>query len=473
MRSTLRRSLACSIWFATLPALAALGCSGSGSSPYTGTEVPSTYARDVSPKVSSGDETSLVAGNTDFAFSLYHGLSAAPGGGTTGNLFYSPYSVSLALAMTYAGAHGETATQMATALDFTLASSALHPAFDKLDLSIEAAPKNATGADGAPFALNLADALWGDKSVKFQQSFVDTLALDYGASLRTVDFVDQSTQAEAAINAWVAGETNDKIDPLLGPGVITPATEFVIVNAVYFNAGWGTAFDPSQTQTGTFTRADGTTVKTPLMASGQTATAYAKGSNYQAIELPYSGGTTSMVIVLPDAGAYAAVESGLSGKLFDDVTSALSSNYLISLTMPSFTFHGASVSLVPEAPGARHDRRVRPRQGGLHRDGPHRRDLHQRRHPPGLRGRGRERHRSGGGHRRGRRGDGDAGRDSGLGRCQPRLLLLHPRRRDQHRAVRGARGRPDRQVSLSCGGSRRRDGVAQDSVPHADGCLRR
>ncbi len=348
MRSILRRSLTCSICCATLPVLALLGCSGSGSSPYTGTEVPSTVTRDVSPNVASSDETSLVAGNTDFAFSLYHGLSTVQGGSTTANLFYSPYSVSLALAMTYAGANGETATQMATALDFTLAPSVLHPAFDKLDLAIEAAPKNATGADGAPFALNLADALWGDKSVKFQQPFVNTLAQNYGASLRTVDFVDQSTQAEAAINAWVAGETNDKINPLLGPGVITPATEFVIVNAVYFNAGWGTAFEKSATQNGTFTRADGTTVQTPLMASSETATSYAKGSNYQAVELPYSGGTTSMVIVLPNAGAFAAVEAGLGGKLFDDVTSALSSNYLISLTMPSFTFHGASVSLVPE-----------------------------------------------------------------------------------------------------------------------------
>jgi serpin B len=348
MRSTLRRSLTCSIWLAAVPALASVGCSGSGSSPYTGTEVPTTYTRDLSPTVANSDETALVAGDTDFAFSLYHGLSSAPGGATTGNLFYSPYSVSLALAMTYAGAHGETATQMATALDFTLPASTLHPAFDKLDLAIEAAPKDATGADGAAFALNLADALWGEQTIKFQQSFVDTLAQDYGASLRTVDFVDQSTQAEAAINAWVAGQTNGKIDPLLGPGEITPDTEFVVVNAVYFDAGWGTAFEKSATQNGTFTRADGTTVQTPLMASSQTATTYAKGSNYQAVELPYSGGTTSMIVVLPDSGAYASVEAALSGKLFDDVTGALSGNYTINLTMPSFTFHGASVSLVPE-----------------------------------------------------------------------------------------------------------------------------
>src|SRR6202044_1645869 len=133
--------------------------------------------------------------------------------------------------------------------------------------------------------------------VSFQKPFLTTLATDYGAGLRTVDFVDQPTQAEAAINAWVADETDDKIDPLLAPGVITPDTEFVIVNAVYFNAAWGTAFQKSATHAAPFTRADGTTVQAPLM-HGAAATAYAKGSNWQAVELPYSGGTTSMVIVL-------------------------------------------------------------------------------------------------------------------------------------------------------------------------------
>jgi serpin B len=324
-------------------ALPVLGCNGSQDAP-TGTVVQASVPRDTAPQVASGDEATLVAGNTDFAFGLYQGLST---GAPSGNLFYSPYSVSLALAMTYAGAAGNTATQMATAMGFTLPAARLHPTFDALDLAIQAKPAGATGADGAPFALTLADALWGDQTVSFAPTFVDALSADYGANLRTVDFAGASTAAEAQINNWVAAETNDKIDPFLSPGELTPETRFVIVNAVYFNASWATAFDPSATKTGAFTRADGSTVQAPIMSSAAAATRYAQGSNWQAVELPYSGNKTSMVIVLPDPGAYAAVEQGLGADFFQSVTSALSPSQAVALTMPKFKIHGATVSLVP------------------------------------------------------------------------------------------------------------------------------
>ena len=336
MDSFLRRSL----FLAALPALAALGCNGSDA---TGTVVSVDVPRDKHPVVPAADAAALVTGNTDFAFAMYHGLSGAD---TTHNFFYSPYSVSLALSMTFAGAGGSTATQMAHALDFTLPEGRLAPAFDQLDLAIQQKPTGAVGADGQPFAITVADALWGDQRVSFQKPFLTTLATDYGAGLRTVDFVDQPAQAEDAINAWVANETDDKIDPLLAPGVITSDTEFVIVNAVYFNAAWAAAFQKSATHTGAFTRPDGSTVQTPLMSSTGVTSAYAKGANWQAVELPYSGDTTSMVIVLPDAGAYAAVEHGLTGPFFTEVTSALAANDDISLTMPSFKIHGPTVSLV-------------------------------------------------------------------------------------------------------------------------------
>jgi serpin B len=337
-----------SLCFALVPAVVA--CSGSTSSPDTGNEVAASVSRNLHPSVPSADTAALVTGNTDFAFGLYKGLASTTST-PEGNLFYSPYSVSLALAMTYAGAGGATATQMAEALGFTLPESRLSPAFDALDLAIETKPASAVGADGASFALNLADALWGDETVKFAPTYVNTLAANFGAGLRTVDFVHQSTAAEAAINAWVSSETGGHINPLLAPGDVNPSTQLVLVNAVYFNAGWGTAFDATATKVGTFTRADGSTVQAPLMSSGSTATTYMKGKNYQAVELPYSGGTTSMIVVLPDTGALSAVEGGLGGSFFTHVTSQLSSNYSINLTIPKFTIHGASVSLVPMLQG--------------------------------------------------------------------------------------------------------------------------
>jgi serpin B len=303
--------------------------------------------RDLAPDVPASDEASLVKSNTGFAFGLYHELSTLDGGTTTGNLFYSPYSVSLALAMAYAGAAGETATQMAHALEFTLPEERLNPAFDKLDLAIEAKPSKASGVNGAPFALTLADSLWGDEHVTFGQPVVDTLSADYGAPLRTVDFLDQPSQAEAAINEWVSTETFGKISPLIPAGAITSATELVIVNAVYFNAAWASQFQKSATQTGAFTRADGSTVKASMMGSSSVATSYVKGSNYQAVDLPYSGATTSMVVVLPDKGAYAAVEKGLSPSFFASVTSSLAPSPVV-VTMPRFTIHGPTVELNSE-----------------------------------------------------------------------------------------------------------------------------
>ena len=353
MRSRARRQLSLAplaLLAVSLPALGALGCSAGGGTPAsTGTLVAATVTRDLAPSVPPANEAALVTGNTQFAFAMYHGISSASGAssGTIGNFFYSPYSVSLALAMAYAGAHGDTASQIATALNFTLPEGSLNPAFDKLDLAIEKTPANATGQDGQPFAVKVADSLWGEQTVDFDPTFVNALAQSYGAGLRTVDFASNPNAAEQAINTWVANETNDLINPLLAPNQVPSTTEFVIVNAVYFNAGWQTPFEAVATQPGTFTRADGSAVQASMMLSDEAVTTYAKGSNWQAVELPYSGGTTSMVVVLPDAGAYSAVEQGLSGAFYASVTAALARTGIVELTMPKFTIHGSTISLVP------------------------------------------------------------------------------------------------------------------------------
>jgi serpin B len=339
----------------TLPALAlvlsplaATGCSNSSSgggstSPQDYGVVQSSLSRNMSPSVAPADLQTLTTGNTAFAFDMYHAIAA---GNETDNLFYSPYSVSIALAMTYAGAQSSTETQMAGALDFQLPQATLHPAFDSLDLQLASRAHGQAGDNGQPFKLNVIDSLWGDKTFTFQKPFLDTLATYYGAGLRTVDFVNAPDTARGTINSWVADQTDDLIPTLLPPQSITSDTEFVIVNAIYFNAGWETPFLAAQTHPGTFTHLDASTVQVPMMNGGLEGN-YAKGTGWQAVELPYAGGQTSMVVVLPDAGQFTTVETALDGAFVGSLFSSLK-DAQIAMTLPKFTVKGSTISLKTE-----------------------------------------------------------------------------------------------------------------------------
>lgn len=336
---TVFRSLGCFAAIAAIGLGALIGCGGSASAPSpsggsNGGIVSSNVGRDTAPEVAQGSVEELASDNTRFAFDLYHQIAST----SSDNLFYSPYSISLALAMTYAGAHGETAQQMAHALDFSLPSSDLHAAFDKLDLELEGRAQ-----DGKGLKLNIADSLWGERTMKFNQPFLDTLAADYGAAMHVVDFVNAPDAARTAINGWVSDETNDKIPNLLGKGSITSLTRLVLVNAIYFNAAWSTAFEKSATQPAIFTRLDGSTVQADEMHE-MTELGYAEGSNYQAVELPYTGGKTSMVVVLPAPGAFQAVESEFSGDFVTSLFGSLETGE-VTLSLPKFKIHGATIDL--------------------------------------------------------------------------------------------------------------------------------
>jgi serpin B len=331
-----------------LTPLAATGCSsgssgGGSTAPQDYGVVQSSLSRNTNPAVAPADLQTLTTGNTAFALDLYHAIA---GGSDEGNLFYSPYSVSIALAMTYAGAQGSTATQMAGALDFQLPLVTLNPAFDALDLQLASRAHGQAGDNGQPFKLNVIDSLWGDKTFTFQKPFLDTLATYYGSGLRTVDFVNAPEAARGTINGWVADQTDDLIPTLLPDQSITPDTRFVLVNAIYFNAGWATPFQASETHPGTFTHLDASTAQVPLMTGGLEGN-YAKGAGWQAVELPYAGGQTSMVVVLPDAGQFATVETALDGAFVGSLFSSLK-DAQIALTLPKFTVKGATISLKTE-----------------------------------------------------------------------------------------------------------------------------
>ncbi len=297
-------------------------------------EARSSKVRDLAPAVSAGDQAELSAGNRAFAFDLYRALRQEDG-----NLFYSPYSLSVALAMTYAGARGNTAAQMAETLHFTLPQEQLHPAFNDLDLALKPA-----GSGEPPFALEVANSLWGQDGYALKPEFLDTLAVNYGAGLRLVDFTSDAGRSDArqAINQWVSDNTAGKIPELIEDGILNDYTRFVLANAIYFKAEWEEPFHPSATQDAPFYRLDGITVTVPLM-SRRGMLRYAEGPGFQAIELPYKGGRARFLALLPAEGQFVAFEQGLDAAQVEAVLAGLETKD-VKLYLPKYAY-SASLSL--------------------------------------------------------------------------------------------------------------------------------
>jgi len=273
----------------------------------------------------------LVEGNTAFAFELYQAL-----GEQEGNLFYSPYSISLALAMTYAGARGETAEQMAATLKFILEQDRLHPAFNWLDAELASRGEGAQGKDGEGFRLNIVNAIWGQKDYSFLSTFLDILAENYGAGLRILDFITETEKSRLTINKWVYDQTEECIENLIPQGAIGELTRLVLTNAIYFNAAWKYPFDEDMTADGPFYLLDGGQVSVPMMKQTESF-GYTEGEGYQAVELLYDGGELSMVVLLPEAGEFQSFEEGLQAQQICDIISGLQPTE-VALTMPRFEF---------------------------------------------------------------------------------------------------------------------------------------
>ncbi|MFP3899070.1 MAG: serpin family protein [Dehalococcoidia bacterium] len=287
--------------------------------------------RDTSPEISQEDLALLVQGNTAFAFDLYQALREQDG-----NLFYSPHSISVALAMTYAGARGLTGDQMAETLHFLLDQEKLHPAFNWLDLELATRGEGAQGKDDQGFRLNVVNAIWGQKDYSFLSDFLDVLAHNYGAGLRILDFMNETEQSRLTINRWVSDQTEGRIEDLIPQGAIDALTRLVLTNAIYFNAAWEYPFDENMTADGPFYLLDGTQVTVPMMKESLSV-GYVQEQGYQAVELFYDGGELSMVILLPDAGAFLAFEEGLDAEKVYDITAALQPRRIL-LSMPGFEF---------------------------------------------------------------------------------------------------------------------------------------
>ena len=295
-------------------------------------EIAGPERQGTSPTEVTGSEMAdLVSGTNDFAFDLYQVLSA-----DNGNLFYSPYSISLALAMTYAGARGETEQQMAQALGFVLPQERLHPAFSHLTEELASRGEGAAGKDDNGFRLNIANAIWGQEGYRFLAEFLDMLDANYGAGMRSLDFVSDPEQARLIINEWASDETEGRIEDLVPPDAIDALTRLVLTNAIYFNAAWSQPFSPEATRDGAFYLLDGDQVTLPMMRqSGHFD--YAEGDGYQAIQLPYDGYETSMVILLPARGEFGGFEGTLNAGTVETILQDLEPKQ-VSLSMPRFEY---------------------------------------------------------------------------------------------------------------------------------------
>jgi serpin B len=238
--------------------------------------------------------------------------------------------------MTYAGAKGETATQMADTLHYDLSQTALHPAFNSLALELASRGQGAQGKDEKGFRLNIVNEIWGQKDYKFISSFLDLLAENYGAGLRVLDFIKDPNASRITINDWVSEQTEGRIKDLIPEGVITPLTRLVLTNAVYFNAAWREKFEESATQNGQFHLVNGTEVTAPMMRKTDSY-GYVKSGNVVGVELPYDGNELSMVILTNTAGTFTDFEKGLTFSKVNELIDGIQYSE-VRLTMPKFEF---------------------------------------------------------------------------------------------------------------------------------------
>ena len=235
--------------------------------------------------------------------------------------------------MTYAGAAGKTAEQMAGTLHFDLPADRLHAAFGSLTKELNNPPK---AGDKPAYQLVVSNALWLQKGFPFQKEFTGLVAANYGAGLNEVSYAEPEP-ARKTINAWVEKATNDKIKDLIPQGVLTEQTRLVLTNAVYFKSDWADTFSEHATKPGPFHLAGGKTVETPLMTQW-THVGYMETDEFQLADLPYKSDVLSMTVLLPrKADGLPELEKKLTAKALDEWLGK-SKTADVDLTLPRFKF---------------------------------------------------------------------------------------------------------------------------------------
>jgi serpin B len=264
----------------------------------------------------------LAQGSNAFGFDLYNRLKKKPG-----NQIFSPFSITTALTMTWGGAKGETADQMKKVLHLDGTAADVMSTSGKLALSLEDKSR--------PITFRIANQLFGEKTYKFEQPYLDQTKKAYGAPMELIDFIKGPEAARVRINGWVENETEKRIKDLIPKDAIKEDMRLVLVNAIYFLGDWESPFEKDRTRAAAFFKTDKDKVDVPTMHQGGSFN-YVKKDGVAALELPYKGGDMSMVIVLPEkVGGLEAVEKSLDAKKLGELVTSMKKER-VNAAIPKF-----------------------------------------------------------------------------------------------------------------------------------------
>ncbi|MBX3221101.1 MAG: serpin family protein [Labilithrix sp.] len=272
-------------------------------------------------------------------FDLWSRARASEAAGA-GNLAMSPASISVALAMTYGGAKGETAAQMKRVLHAEDDAGAWMASWGRL--------ARALAEPSRPMTLRIANQLFGEKTYTFEPPYLDEVRAAFGAPLEAVDFKTAAEPSRARINAWVEERTEQRIKDLLPEKSLKPLTRLVLVNAIYFLGAWQSPFEAKRTRDEPFMTTP--TSSKPVPTMHQVAhVRLAQADGVKVLELPYKGGAASLLVALPDrVDGLAALEASLSNATLDGWTRRLATEN-VHVALPRFEVNPAApLSLAKE-----------------------------------------------------------------------------------------------------------------------------
>lgn len=276
----------------------------------------------------SGNVEDVVNANNQLAFDLYFQFKEE---NKDKNIFFSPYSINVALTVAYEGANGQTKNEMASVLHVSDNLENQRAAFVNIS--------NEINKDNKTYELSTANALWAENEFTFLKAYFDIVEMYYGAKVENLNFKGDAEGSRIIINDWVAEQTYDKIEDLIPSGAIDQDTRLVITNAIYFKGDWVKQFDKNETKEADFRVTSDKTVKISMMqrTDKESIFGYAETDDLQILELPYSGEELSILIVLPKEDDLESLEESLTLEEFSKWRESLQEQR-VNIYLPKFTF---------------------------------------------------------------------------------------------------------------------------------------